>query len=68
MHNRKCELTLSFDRAGPLKGKITLLSLRTLKADTVVGLPEGKAEELDAKEKDWRVSGKYAVVSFSKRA
>ncbi|GAA5829737.1 hypothetical protein JCM5353_005213 [Sporobolomyces roseus] len=55
------------DALGPLKGKITLLSLRTLKADTVVGLPEGKAEELDAKEKDWRVSGKYAVVSFSKR-
>ncbi|GAA5889102.1 hypothetical protein JCM16303_000102, partial [Sporobolomyces ruberrimus] len=51
----------------PLKGKITLLSLRTLKADTVVGLPEGKAEELDKVEKDWRVNGKYAVVSFSKR-
>ena len=44
-----------------------MLSLRTLKADTVVGLPEGKAEELNAKDKSWRVNGKYAVVSFSKR-
>jgi hypothetical protein len=31
---------------------------RTCKADVVVGLPEGKAEELDAKDSKWRVSGK----------
>ncbi|GAA5931130.1 damage-control phosphatase ARMT1 family protein [Sporobolomyces koalae] len=55
------------DALGPLKGKIDLLSLRTLKADTVVGLPQGKAEELDKVDKNWRVNGKYAVVSFSKR-
>lgn len=55
------------DALGPLKGQIDLLSLRTLKADTVVGLPQGKAEELDQVDKNWRVNGKYAVVSFSKR-
>jgi hypothetical protein len=65
------EPSTSFDQAlGPfMKGKINLLSLRTLKADTVVGLPKGKAEELDKSkdDKDWRISGKFAVVSFSKR-
>ncbi|GAA5999275.1 hypothetical protein JCM5350_004977 [Sporobolomyces pararoseus] len=60
------EPSSSFEQAlGPLKGEISLLSLRTLKADTVVGLPKGKAEELDQVSKDWRVNGKYAVVSFS---
>ncbi|GAA5914596.1 damage-control phosphatase ARMT1 family protein [Sporobolomyces salmoneus] len=57
------------DALGPLGGKINLLSLRTLKADTVVGLSPGKAEELDEKEGKgtWRVNGKYAVVSFAGR-
>ncbi|KAK6904241.1 hypothetical protein I203_107757 [Kwoniella mangroviensis CBS 8507] len=52
---------------GPLAGKITLLSLRTNKADTIVGLEEGIEERLNKEAPDWRVSGKYAVVSFSKR-
>lgn len=50
---------------GPLAGKIALLSLRTNKADTICGLPEGTEEKLDKEAPDWRVSGKYAVVSFS---
>ncbi|GAA6059403.1 hypothetical protein JCM10212_003635 [Sporobolomyces blumeae] len=58
----------SFDEAlGPLRGQIDLLSLRTLKADTVVGLEKGTAERLDKEDDKWRVNGKYAVVSFSKR-
>ncbi|KAL8291312.1 hypothetical protein RQP46_002290 [Phenoliferia psychrophenolica] len=52
---------------GPLAGKIDLLSLRTCKADVCVGLEEGKSQELDEKDPNWRVSGKYAVVSFAKR-
>ena len=46
--------------AGPLKGAIPILSLRTSKADVVVGLDEGVAEKLDAdeNEKKWRVNGK----------
>ncbi|KAK8846563.1 hypothetical protein IAR55_005649 [Kwoniella newhampshirensis] len=43
---------------GPLAGKITLLSLRTNKADTIAGLDEGIAERLDKEAPDWRVSGK----------
>ncbi|GAA5876907.1 hypothetical protein JCM1840_002700 [Sporobolomyces johnsonii] len=52
---------------GPLAGKINLLSLRTCKADPVVGLEEGIAEGLDEKDPKWRVNGKYAVVSFAKK-
>ncbi|WRT65230.1 uncharacterized protein IL334_002173 [Kwoniella shivajii] len=60
--------TTPFETAlGPLAGKITLLSLRTNKADTIVGLEEGVEERLNKEAPDWRVSGKYAVVSFSKK-
>ncbi|ODN74806.1 hypothetical protein L202_07121 [Cryptococcus amylolentus CBS 6039] len=60
--------TTPFEEAlGPLAGQINLLSLRTNKADTIAGLDEGIAEKLDKEAPDWRVSGKYAVVSFSKR-
>ncbi|ORX36113.1 hypothetical protein BD324DRAFT_630234 [Kockovaella imperatae] len=60
--------TTPFEEAlGPLKGKITLLSLRTNKADTIAGLPEGVAERLNKEAPDWRTSGKYAVVSFCEK-
>lgn len=36
-----------------------LCTLRTLKADVVVGVEEGQGDERD---KDWMVSGRYAVV------
>lgn len=45
---------------GPLAGKLPILSLRTNKADVVVGLPEGVGEAFDADpEKDgWRTNGR----------
>lgn len=51
---------------------IRTLALRTCKADTVVGLPEGKDEELKAMEggggnsgaRKWAWTGKWAVVQF----
>lgn len=46
-----------------------LLVLRTLKSDCLVGMasPEQqkKAEELDTTDPNWRVIGKYAVISFA---
>ncbi|BGP57978.1 hypothetical protein JCM8202_001932 [Rhodotorula sphaerocarpa] len=60
--------TTPFDDAlGPLRGQIDMLSLRTCKADTVVGLPEGTEERVQKEDPKWRVNGKYAVVSFSSR-
>lgn len=35
-----------------------ILSLRTCKADVVVGLESGVADKLDENEKGWRVNGK----------
>ncbi|EIM84187.1 DUF89 domain-containing protein [Stereum hirsutum FP-91666 SS1] len=49
---------------GPLAGSFPLLSLRTNKADVAVGVPQAVADELDKKGEKWRVSGKYALVSF----
>lgn len=58
---------------GPASGA-NIMSLRTCKADVVVGLPEGKDEELKATEngggdsgaRKWGWGGKWAVVSLSK--
>ena len=41
-----------------------LCTLRTLKADVVVGLAKGKAAELAAVNEKWMVTGEYAVVQF----
>lgn len=57
---------------GPGSG-IHVLAMRTCKADVVVGLPEGRDEELkgmeggggDSGARKWAWSGKWAVVSFS---
>ncbi|EJU00627.1 DUF89-domain-containing protein [Dacryopinax primogenitus] len=54
-----------FDQAiGTLAGRFPLLALRTNKADVIVGLREGFAQELDQKDKDWRWSGKYGLICF----
>jgi hypothetical protein len=64
------------DAIGPLGGAssgLRVLALRTCKADVVVGLPEGKDEEIRAMEgggrdsgsRKWAWSGKWAVVQFS---
>lgn len=53
---------------GPLAsdpGAPPICSLRTIKSDVVVGLPQGVAEKLDENEDGWRISGKYAVVLLS---
>ena len=44
-----------------------LVTLRTIKADVVVGLKEGLADKTAQQDVDWLTSGKYAVVSFDKK-
>ena len=41
-----------------------ILALRTLKADTVVGLPEGVPKKLDEECPDWMTNGEYAVMQL----
>ena len=43
---------------GPLAGSFPLLSLRTNKADVVVGVKKGIAQQLDDSGERWRVNGK----------
>jgi len=43
---------------GPLAGKFPLLSLRTNKADVVVGVDKEVAERLDKSGEKWRVDGR----------
>ncbi|KAI5955386.1 HRT2 [Candida jiufengensis] len=45
---------------------LPILSLRTCKADVVVGLPEGLEEKLQKQADNWATSGKYAVISYNK--
>ena len=43
---------------GPLAHDFPILSLRTNKADVVVGVPKEVADKLDAQGEKWRVNGK----------
>ncbi|KAF9529042.1 DUF89 domain-containing protein [Crepidotus variabilis] len=53
---------------GPLAGSFPLLSLRTNKADVVVGVDKDIAERLDVSGEKWRVDGRYALVTFIPRS
>jgi len=60
--------TTSFEEVlGPLAGEIHCVSLRTNKADNIAGLQPGIEQRLDVEDVRWRVSGKWAVISFSPR-
>jgi hypothetical protein len=43
---------------------VPLLALRTLKSDTIVGLPPGLAARLDSLDKDWRINGRRGLLQF----
>lgn len=49
-------------------GGVTLVTLRTLKADVVAGLGAGVGESAAARDKDWQVNGRFGVVQASRRA
>ncbi|KAI6045873.1 hypothetical protein EDC04DRAFT_2515201, partial [Pisolithus marmoratus] len=56
----KWPVTTPFATAlGPLAGSFPILSLRTNKADVVVGISQDVADRLDEKDQGWRVNGKY---------
>ncbi|KZT24930.1 DUF89 domain-containing protein [Neolentinus lepideus HHB14362 ss-1] len=56
----------TFEEAiGPLVGSFPILSLRTSKADVVVGVDKEVAQRLDESGEKWRVNGKYALISFA---
>ncbi|XP_049832556.1 damage-control phosphatase ARMT1-like [Schistocerca gregaria] len=45
-----------------------VITLRTIKADTICGLTPGQAEDTAAKNGDWLITGKYAVIQFCGKA
>ncbi|GLB44649.1 putative DUF89 domain-containing protein [Lyophyllum shimeji] len=49
---------------GPLASAFPILSLRTSKADVVVGVDKETADRLDKSGEKWRVNGRYALISF----
>lgn len=81
LNYRKLTGDLQWDKTTPFKtalqdlskSKLPVLSLRTCKADVVVGLPQGLHEKLSTIYKDqgneigelWTASGKWAVISFN---
>lgn len=81
LNYRKLTGDLQWDKTTPFKtaiqdlatSKLPILSLRTCKADVVVGLPDGVNEKLIETYKEmgneigefWSSSGKWAVISFS---
>ena len=45
----------------------TLVALRTLKAEVIVGLAPGQAERLQAQDPSWMINGKRGVIQFIKK-
>jgi hypothetical protein len=45
----------------------TLVALRTLKAELIVGLRQGEAERFQAQDPAWRVNGKRGVIQFLRK-
>ena len=45
----------------------TIVALRTLKAELIVGLAPGQAEQLQTEDPSWRVNGKRGVIQFLKK-
>ena len=41
-----------------------LAVLRVLKSELIIGLPQGKAEEIEQSEPDWMVNGNWGVINF----
>lgn len=60
--DRNCLYTQSFSIALGGFQPTNVCALRTLKADLVTGLPPGVAERVAKENKDWMITGQYAVL------
>jgi hypothetical protein len=45
----------------------SICALRTCKSEVIVGLPDGRKEELDRIEKDWKTNGRWGIVQFHQK-
>jgi len=59
------ETTVSFATALQVFRPAPILSLRTAKADVMVGLATGQAEEVTEKDPEWMVNGQWGVIQFA---
>jgi len=59
------ETTASFHNALQGFHPAPILSLRTAKADVMVGLEEGQAEKLSSCDPNWMTNGQWGVIQFS---
>jgi hypothetical protein len=46
---------------------IPLVALRTLKSDSIIGLPLGTAERLSTEDLHWRTNGRRGVIQFKRK-
>lgn len=63
--DRNWETTVSFDVALQGFQPAPILSLRTAKADVMVGLEAGQAEEVTSLDPDWMTDGRWGVIQFA---
>uniref|UniRef100_T1JPB2 Sugar phosphate phosphatase n=1 Tax=Strigamia maritima TaxID=126957 RepID=T1JPB2_STRMM len=63
--DRKWNSTIPFETALRGFNPSPLCALRTLKADTVVGLAPGQAEAKEITDTNWMIKGDYAVIQFN---
>lgn len=60
------DAAMSFGEVVHLGIDAPVLALRTLKSDTVVGLPSGLADRLDQEDENWRTNGRRGVIQFAR--
>lgn len=65
--DRQWEETTAFRTAVTEFLPTSLVALRSIKSDTVVGIPSGTTDRLDSVSSSWKFSGDYAVIEYAKK-